>query len=95
MKDEALFTNFGGGSTPSDQNVPSLEKIKQTLETTYTEYRAYVAGLKSADLDREIGPPDRRRKLGDSLVLYNWHEAHHQGQIHLTWNLYKAAHGMA
>ena len=23
-----------------------------------------------------------------------WHEAHHQGQAHLTFNLYKAAHGI-
>ena len=23
-----------------------------------------------------------------------WHEGHHQGQAHLTLNLYKAAHGI-
>lgn len=94
MKDESLFKDFGGGSTPSDQNVPSLEKIKQTLESSYAEYRAYIAGLKPDDLKRMIGPADRQRSIGDSIVLYTWHEAHHQGQIHLTWNLYKAAHGI-
>lgn len=95
MPDESLYTSYGNGSTPSDQNIPGLEKVKQTLESTYADYRGYVAALKPADLDKEIGPPERRRKLGDSLLLYNWHEGHHQGQIHLTWNLYKAAHGVA
>src|SRR6185436_10186522 len=37
MKDESLYKDFGGGSTPSDQNVPGLEKIKQTLESSYAE----------------------------------------------------------
>jgi hypothetical protein len=32
---------------------------------------------------------------GESFLLLAWHEAHHQGQIHLTINLYKAAHGIA
>ncbi|MFT3788568.1 MAG: hypothetical protein QM770_20750 [Tepidisphaeraceae bacterium] len=34
------------------------------------------------------------RGVGESFVLLAWHEAHHQGQIHITWNLYKAAHGV-
>jgi hypothetical protein len=25
-------------------------------------------------------------------MLMAWHESHHQGQIHLTWNLYTASH---
>jgi hypothetical protein len=95
-KDEALVAGYAGGSTPSEENIPSLERIKQTLESSYAEYKAYIAGLSQSDLlNRKIGPPDRQRLLGDALVLYIWHEAHHQGQIHLTWNMYKAAHGVA
>jgi uncharacterized damage-inducible protein DinB len=95
VKDEALISTYAGGSTPSDQNVPSLATIRQTLETTFGEFRAFVAGIKSEELTtKKVGPAGRERLLGDWLVLYTWHEAHHQGQIHLTWNLYKAAHGV-
>jgi hypothetical protein len=33
-RDEALVANFGGGSTPDDQNVPDLATILSTLEIT-------------------------------------------------------------
>ena len=93
--DPALVANFGGGSTPSDQTIPSLAAIRQALETHYRAFREYLSGLSPADLDRQVGPPDRRRTIAESAMLMAWHEAHHQGQIHLTWNLYKAAHGLA
>lgn len=93
-KDDAMYAAFGGTSTPSDQNIPSVEKIRQTLESSYADYRAAIAKLKPEDLSRMIGPPERARSLADTIVLYTWHEAHHQGQIHITWNLYKAAHGI-
>ena len=95
-KDEALVTNYAGGSTPSDLSIPNVETIRQTLETSYAEYKAYIAAINSNDLmNRKVGPPGKERTLADAILLYTWHEAHHQGQIHLTWNLYKAAHGVA
>jgi uncharacterized damage-inducible protein DinB len=36
----------------------------------------------------------KQRSVDDTMLVLIWHEAHHQGQIHLTWNLYKAAHGL-
>jgi hypothetical protein len=30
--------------------------------------------------------------LVDVLHILAWHEAHHQGQAHITLNLYRAAH---
>jgi hypothetical protein len=96
IPDEKLVADFAGGSTPSDQNVPSLSMIKSRLASTYSEFKAYVADVSPADLsDRKVGPPDRRRTLEEMITLYTWHEAHHQGQIHLTWNLYIGAHGVA
>jgi hypothetical protein len=92
--DPALVAAYGGGSTPSDQNVPTLADIQQNLAKHYDAFKGYIAKLSPADLDRVVGPPDRRRSIGDSIVLMTWHEAHHQGQIHLTWNLYKQAHGI-
>jgi uncharacterized damage-inducible protein DinB len=89
--DPALVAAFGGGSTPSDENVPTLAAIRQTLESTYHPFRDYLAGLTAPDLQREVGPPDRRRTIAEVAMLMAWHEAHHQGQIHLTWNLHAAA----
>lgn len=95
-KDEAIVNAFGGGSTPSDQNVPTMEAIKNKLETTYAEFRAYVAGISSEEMaTKRVGQPGKERVLSEAFILLAWHEAHHQGQIHLTWNLYKAAHGIA
>ena len=92
--DPALVAAYGGGTTPSDQNIPSLALIRLTLATHFDAFRKYAAGLAPADLDRMVGTGDRRRSVGESLLLMAWHETHHQGQIHLTWNLYKAAQGL-
>jgi hypothetical protein len=91
-KDEALVANFGGGSTPSDINVPSLAAIRTALESTYSAFRNFVASVSQEDQQRKLA---NGRTIGESIVLLTWHEAHHQGQIHLTWNLYKQAHGIA
>jgi hypothetical protein len=91
--DAALVTCFGGGSTPADR-CPPLAETRATLDRTFAPFRDYVSGRSAADLDTIVGPPDRQRKLGEALILLAFHEAHHQGQIHLTWNLYKQAHGL-
>src|SRR3954467_8821479 len=90
--DAARVAAFGGGSTPSDQNVPTLAEIRSALESTFSAFTDYLTGLSPQELQREVGPPDRRRTIAESAMLMAWHEAHHQGQIHLTWNLYTAAH---
>lgn len=89
-----LVESFGGGSTPSDANIPTLAQIRELLNSTYAAFKAYIASCTPAEFSRVVGPPDRRRAIGEAIVLLTWHEAHHQGQIHLTWNLYKAAHGL-
>lgn len=93
--DPQLVAAFAGGSTPDDQKVPTLPTIRDTLQRHYTQLRDYVAGSTPADLQRLVGSPGQQRTIAESLLLLTWHEAHHQGQIHLTWNLYKAAHGVA
>jgi hypothetical protein len=94
-RDPKLVEAFGGGSAPSDSNVPGLPAIRQALETNFAAFKSYLAGLNSTDLQKVVGPPDRRRTIAESAMLMAWHEAHHQGQIHLTWNLYKAAMGIS
>ena len=94
-KDEALVKDFGGGSTPSDEKVPGLGAIRDALGDRLGALKRYVAGLDAAGLARTIpGPNNTQRTVGESITLLAWHEAHHQGQIHLTWNLYKAGQGM-
>lgn len=91
-----LVAAYGGGSTPSDSNIPSLAEIRTQLETQIKPLKDFVAGLSAEQLAVEQPLPGGKgtRKLADSILLLAWHEAHHQGQIHLTWNLYKAAHNL-
>jgi hypothetical protein len=96
VKDQELVANFAGGTTPSDSNVPSLSVIRQKLATTYEQVKKFAAEQTPQSLAREIiAPGGKTRTVGEALVLLSWHEAHHQGQIHLTWNMYKAAHAPA
>jgi uncharacterized damage-inducible protein DinB len=90
-----LVRDYAGGSTPSDARIPSVQTIRQTLETTYADFKGHIQQLTTADLDRRVGPAGKEQPIASRLLLLAWHEAHHQGQIHLTWNLYKAAHGIA
>jgi hypothetical protein len=96
VKDEPLVTNFAGGTTPSDSNIPTLAVIRQKLTATFEPLKKFVSEQSPESLARQIpAPGGKTRSVGEAIVLLTWHEAHHQGQIHLTWNLYKAAHGVA
>jgi hypothetical protein len=96
VKDQELVTNFAGGSTPSDANVPTLAVIRQKLAATYNPLKKFASEQTPQSLLRQVpAPGGKTRSVAEAIVLLTWHEAHHQGQIHLTWNLYKAAHGIA
>lgn len=95
VKDEQLVSNFAGGSTPSDSLVPALDDVRAKLTENYDDFREFLAGLSDDDLAMKfVGRDGKERTIGEAAILMAWHEAHHQGQIHLTWNLYKAAHGV-
>jgi hypothetical protein len=89
--DPALVAGFAGGTTPSDDNVPTLATVRSTLLTSFNDFRQYIAALNPDEAQKKL---PSGRSVNESIVLLAWHEAHHQGQIHLTWNLYKQAHGM-
>lgn len=89
--DAELLANFASGSTPSDDNVPDLATIRATLDRTFAPWRAFIAGADAAELARMIVVPTvPPRSVGEWIINMAWHEAHHQGQIHLTWNCYQA-----
>ncbi len=86
-----LWPRFRGGSTPDD-DVPSAATIRSILAGAREHVLATLREIGDDRLD-EIPEALRERKLSvrNVLSLIPWHEAHHQGQSHLTFNLYKAS----
>src|SRR5262249_31476392 len=87
-----LLPRFRGGSTPDD-NIPSIQQIKEVLANSREHLHKTVNSLTERDLD--VIPPalkERGISIGKGLQILSWHEAHHQGQVHITLNLFKAAH---
>jgi uncharacterized damage-inducible protein DinB len=83
-----LWPRFRGGSTPDD-NVPDVATIRNVL----IESRVHLLETLSHYGDDRLGeiPPAlaaRKLTVLDVLHIIGWHEAHHQGQAHLTLNLF-------
>jgi len=86
-----LVPRFKGGSTPDD-DIPQAALIRKLL----TESREHLLATISRFGDGDLGTiheffKDRKMSLLDVLHIIAWHEPHHQGQGHITFNLYKAA----
>ncbi|HEX3724981.1 MAG TPA: DinB family protein [Pirellulales bacterium] len=86
-----LWPRFRGGSTPDD-NVPAAAEIRQVLAGSRQRLLETLGTYTDSRLG-EIPPPLAERKLTmlDVLHLLAWHEAHHQGQAHATFNSYRAS----
>ncbi len=85
-----MVPRFKFGSVPDD-NIPSIDLIRQVL----TESRQHVLSCfsKFSDSDLDTILPWYRERGWDIrriLQILIWHEAHHQGQAHITFNLWKA-----
>ncbi len=84
-----LSPRFKGGSTP-DENIPTVGELHEVLNATRQHLLNGLAQLQEADLVRV---PDALKERGwtiaRALQVLNWHEAHHQGQAHITLNLWK------
>jgi len=89
-----LWPRFRGGSTPDD-DVPPASTIRGILDGSRERLLATLAEYSDARLG-EVPPPLAQRGLTilDVLHILGWHEAHHQGQSHITLNLYKASQGI-
>jgi uncharacterized damage-inducible protein DinB len=86
-----LWPRFRGGSTPDD-DVPSTGRIREVLSGSRQRLLATLRELGDQHLD-DIPEAMRERglTLRDVFFLLAWHEAHHHGQAHLTFNLYQVA----
>jgi len=92
-----LVPRFKGGSTPDDET-PQPTLIRRVLTESRAHLLETLGRFSEKDLDAtpEAMPEpirQRIRSLRDVLHILAWHEPHHQGQAHITLNLYKAAHG--
>lgn len=85
-----LVPRFKGGSTPDDR-IPSAGAIREVLNGSRAHLEATLSRFTPAQLD-EVPEPLKERgwTLRTVLNVLGWHEAHHQGQAHITFNLYKA-----
>lgn len=81
---------YAGGSTPDDA-IPALEEIRRYLDAQRVELLAHLRKLDDGALS--IKPNEQAPwTYREWLKVLAWHEAHHQGQAHLTFNLYRATH---
>jgi uncharacterized damage-inducible protein DinB len=91
-KNAAYVQRFAGGSTPDD-DVPPLDEIRRYLTEQRAEVLNYLKKLPDSALATK--PAEQAPWThAEWLKVLGWHEAHHQGQAHLTLNLFKAAHGI-
>jgi hypothetical protein len=88
-----LVPRFKFGSVPDD-NIPSMDLIRQVLAESRGHVQESFAKIQDSDLET-ILPwyKERGWTIRRILQILIWHEAHHQGQAHITLNLWKAAHG--
>ena len=88
---EEFWPRFRGGSIP-DNEIPEPARIREILTSSREQFLDTVSRFQEANLD-EVSTPftDRGWTLRDVLNVINWHEAHHQGQAHISLNLYKAS----
>ena len=90
-----LVPRFRGGSTPDD-DIPGIATIRNVLDASRQHLLNTVATFSEGDLQTV---PEAFRERGWTLAtilhVLAWHEPHHQGQAHLTLNLFKSAHGIS
>ena len=84
-----LVPRFRGGSTPDDE-IPSGQLIRKVLEESRAHLLATLGSFSEKDLEtiHQLNK-DRRLSLQEILHILAWHEPHHQGQAHITLNLFK------
>ena len=89
---EAMDIIFAVDSVPSDANVPSAAAIRQLLEAKYSALKNWISEQSPEGMNRMVSAgKNKTRSIGETIIVLAWHEAHHQGQAHLTFNMYKAA----
>ncbi|MBI2479325.1 MAG: DinB family protein [Planctomycetia bacterium] len=91
---QQFWDRFKGGSTPDD-DLPTVAQIRDVLAAGREDLLVTLSEQDEAKLDEFAweARDGRRLTLRATLQIIGWHEAHHQGQAHITLNLYNAARG--
>ena len=85
-----LWPRFRGGSTP-DNDIPSTDQIRHVLSEGREHLLDTLSQFGEQNLsDIPAALQERGLTLLNVLHILNWHEGHHQGQAHITLNLYAA-----
>jgi uncharacterized damage-inducible protein DinB len=95
VPDKDLNDRYAHGSVPADV-VPPLDEIEARLASERKRLWAYIDTL-AADQLTVVPPsivPGPQRTMTEWLMMLAWHEGHHHGQSHITFNIFKAANGM-
>lgn len=85
-----LVKRFAVGSIPDD-NVPTIEEIRQYLASQRQEILEHMAKVAEDDLDTKPHP-QALWTYREWMQVLAWHEAHHHGQAHLSFNLWRTQH---
>jgi uncharacterized damage-inducible protein DinB len=86
-----LVLRFKGGSTPDD-NIPQVGQVREVLDESRSHLIEAASQLSEADLQTiPEAFKERGWTFGTMLKVVAWHECHHQGQAHITFNLLKAS----
>jgi hypothetical protein len=85
-----LLPRFRGGSTPDD-DIPSPDLIRKVLDESRKHLVETFAELHDGRLEEiPAALAERKLTIRDVFHILGWHEAHHHGQAHITFNIYKA-----
>lgn len=83
-----LVRRFAGGSTVDD-DLPTLDQIRRYLEERRHALLEHLRSLDESALATKPNP-QAQWTYHEWFKVLSWHEGHHQGQAHLTLNLYRA-----
>ena len=90
-----LWDRFRGGSTPDDEPV-SPDQLRTVLADGRQNLLDTLTRFNESNLEDIVWVRPQSGQELSLLTVLNiiaWHEAHHQGQAHLTLNLYEATKG--
>lgn len=80
---------FKGGSTPDD-DIPTVDVIRGVLNESRQHLLTTFEQFNDADLETiPAAFAERGWPLGKIIQVLAWHEAHHHGQAHAVFNLWK------
>ena len=85
-----IWGRFQGGSTPDDL-IPTVEEIRSILDDGRSIMLDTLSRFTDDQLDTFVWIHPRLGKelnLRTTLNIINWHESYHQGQAHITLNLF-------